>query len=171
MTPENGTKKEPNKKPDSISSPSSCGCSAISHHSGFSPFTDARTLSSASSIACTQIPPVLNIGSTLRCRAGHLWMERQVLLTVEPAGFHQLWAAGVMARCLWSVWHGSVLPRKISLTEVTVSTDLVVVHVQQSQSLDDTLRSQVVAVMDIGFDEVQRLMLRAEALYSHAHRL
>ena len=64
MTPENATKKEPNKKPDSISSPSSCGCSAISHHSGFSPFTDAKTLSSASSIACTQIPPVLNIGYT-----------------------------------------------------------------------------------------------------------
>ena len=64
MTPENGTKKEPNTKPDSISSPSSCGCSAISHHSGFSPFTDASTLSSASSIACTQIPPVLNIGNT-----------------------------------------------------------------------------------------------------------
>ena len=49
-------------------------------------------------------PPVV---STLRCRAGHLWMERQVLLTVEPAGFHQLWAARVMARCLWSVRHFS----------------------------------------------------------------
>ena len=47
-------------------------------------------------------PPVV---SSLRCRAGHLWMERQVLLTVEPAGFHQLRAAGVMARCLWSVRH------------------------------------------------------------------
>ena len=113
-------------------------------------------------------PPVV---STLRCRAGHLWMERQVLLTVEPAGFHQLWAAGVMARCLWSVWHGSVLPRKTSLTEVTVSTDLVVIYIQQSQSLDDTLRSQVVAVMDIGLDELDVLMLRAKALNRHTHRL
>ena len=109
-------------------------------------------------------PPVV---STLRCRAGHLWMERQVPLTVEPAGFYQLRAAGMMAWCLWSVRHGSVLPRKTSLTEVTVSTDLVVVYIQQTQPLDDPLRSQVVAVMDIGFNEVQRLMLRAKALHRH----
>ena len=47
-------------------------------------------------------PPIV---STLCCRAGDFWMERQVLLTVEPAGFHQLRAAGMMAWCLWSVRH------------------------------------------------------------------
>ena len=57
-------------------------------------------------------PPVV---STLRCRTGDFRVERQVLLTVEPADFHQLRAAGMTARCLWSVRHGSVLPRKTSL--------------------------------------------------------
>lgn len=47
---------------------------------------------------------------------------------------------------------------------MTIGTDLVVVHVQQPQPLDDTLRCEVVAVMDVGFDEVQRLMFRTEVL-------
>ena len=64
-----------------------------------------------------------------------------------------------------------LFPRKTSLAEMTVNTDLVVVYIQQSQSLDDTLRSQVIAVMDIGFDEVQRLILCAKALDRHPHRL
>lgn len=46
-----------------------------------------------------------SVVSTLCCWPGGFWMERQVLLTVEPAGFHQLRAARVMARCLWSVRH------------------------------------------------------------------
>ena len=45
--------------------------------------------------------------STLCCRPGSFWLERQVLLTVEPAGFHQLRAAGMMARRLWFVRHNS----------------------------------------------------------------
>ena len=61
-----------------------------------------------------------------------------MLLTVQPAGFHQLRAAGMTARCLWSVRHGSVLPRKTSLAEVTVGTDLVVIYIQQSQPFDDS---------------------------------
>ena len=77
-----------------------------------------------------------SVVSTLCCWPGGFWVERQVLLTVEPAGFHQLRTAGVMARCLLSVRHGPVLPRKTSLTEVTVSTDLVVIYIQQSQPLD-----------------------------------
>ena len=32
---------------------------------------------------------------------------------------------------------------------MTVSTDLVVIYIQQTQPLDDTLRSQVVAVMNV----------------------
>ena len=54
---------------------------------------------------------------------------------------------------------------------MTVSTDLVVIYIQQTQPLDDTLRGQVVAVMDIGFNEVKGLVLRTEALHSHTHRL
>lgn len=46
-----------------------------------------------------------SVVSTLCRRAGGFWVERQVLLTVEPAGFHQLRAAGMMAWCLWSVRH------------------------------------------------------------------
>ena len=93
------------------------------------------------------LPP--SVVSTLRRRAGYFRVERQVLLTVELAAFHQLRAAGMMTRCLWSVRHGSVLPRKSDLAEVTVGADLVVVHVQQTKPLDDALRSQVVAVFDI----------------------
>ena len=103
--------------------------------------------------------------STLCCWASNFRVERQVLLTVELAGFDQFWASGVPARCLWSVRHRSVLPRKTSLTEVTVGTDLVVVYIQQPQSLNDSLRREVVTVMDVGFDEIQRLMLRSEAIH------
>ena len=109
------------------------------------------------------LPP--SVVSTLGSRSCCLWVEGQVLLTIEPAGFDQLRAAGMTARCLWSVWHGSVLPRQSGLAEVTVGTDFVVVHIQQTKPLDDTLRCEVVAVMDIGFDEVKGLMLRSEALH------
>ena len=47
-------------------------------------------------------PPVV---STLCCWPGSFWVERQVFLTVEPAGFHQLRAAGMMTWCLRSVRH------------------------------------------------------------------
>lgn len=50
---------------------------------------------------------------------------------------------------------------------MTVGTDLVVVYIQQTQPLDDILRSQVVAVLDVGLDELDVLMLRAEALHRH----
>ena len=42
---------------------------------------------------------------------------------------------------------------------MTVSTDFVVIYIQQSQPLDDTLWGQVIAVMDIGFDEVKGCLL------------
>ena len=43
--------------------------------------------------------------STLCRWASNFRVERQVLLTVEPTGFHQFWTARVVARCLWSVRH------------------------------------------------------------------
>ena len=98
-------------------------------------------------------------------------VQRQVLCTVEAARLNKLRATGVSARHLGSAGHGSFLPRQTGLAEVAVGTDLVVVHVQQTQTLDDTLRGQVVAVLDVSLDEVQRLVFRAEALHRHAHRL
>ena len=59
---------------------------------------------------------------------------------------------------------GLSFPRKASLAEVSVSTDLVVVHVQQAEGLDDSLGCQVVSVTDVLFNELQRLVLRTEAL-------
>ena len=38
-------------------------------------------------------------------RTGHLWMERQVFLTVLLAGFHQRCAFMMLARCFRSVRH------------------------------------------------------------------
>ena len=54
---------------------------------------------------------------------------------------------------------------------MTVSTDLGIIYIQQSKPLDDTLWSQVIAVMDVGFNEVEGLVLRAEALHRHTHWL
>src|SRR5699024_8645881 len=71
MTSEKGTKKEPKKNPGSMvfasfSSPviSDSGCSVMGYHFGSFPFMDASTLSSVWSMACTQIPPVLQIANT-----------------------------------------------------------------------------------------------------------
>lgn len=46
-----------------------------------------------------------SVVSTLGSRPCCFRVERQVLLTVEPTGFHQFWTARVVARCLWSVRH------------------------------------------------------------------
>src|SRR5699024_4563573 len=71
MTSEKGTKKEPKKNPGStvsasFSSPviSDSGCSVMGYHSGSLPFMDASTFSSVWSMACTQIPPVLQTANT-----------------------------------------------------------------------------------------------------------
>ena len=109
--------------------------------------------------------------ATLTRWAGDFRVQRQVHCTVESARLNKLRATGVSARHLGSAGHGSFLPRQAGLSEVTVGTDLVVVHVQQAQTPDDTLRGQVVAVLDVSLDEVQRLVFRAEALHRHAHRL
>ena len=65
MTPENGTKKEPNKKPDSISSPSSCGCSAhLAPFPGFPHSQMPRPYLPHRQSHVHRYPPVLNIGYT-----------------------------------------------------------------------------------------------------------
>lgn len=70
--------------------------------------------------------------ATLTRWAGDFRVQRQVLCTVEAARLNQLRATGVSARHLGSAGHGSFLPRQTGLAEVTVGTDLVVVHVQQT---------------------------------------
>lgn len=54
---------------------------------------------------------------------------------------------------------------------MAVGTDLVVVHVQQAEGLDDPLGRQVVGVADVLLNELQRLVLRTEALNAHTYRL
>lgn len=63
---------------------------------------------------------------------GVMVVERSVFLTVHRAVGNKLTTAGVFAWCVRSAWHGLFLPRKSSLTEMTVSTDLVIVHIQKS---------------------------------------
>lgn len=63
---------------------------------------------------------------------GVMVVKRSVFLTVHRTVGNQLTTAGVFAWCVWSAWHGLLLPRKSSLTEMTVSTDLVIVHIQKS---------------------------------------
>ena len=58
----------------------------------------------------------------------------------------------------------SILPRKAGLAEVSVGADLVVVHVQQTKGRDDSLGRQVVGVTNVLLNELQRLVLRTEAL-------
>ena len=58
----------------------------------------------------------------------------------------------------------SLLPRKAGLAEVSVGADLVVVHVQQAKGLDDALGSQVIRTTNVLLNELQRLVLRTEAL-------
>lgn len=70
--------------------------------------------------------------ATLTRWAGDFRVQRQVLCTVEAARLNQLRATSVSARHLGSAGHGSFLPRQTGLAEVTVGTDLVVVHVQQT---------------------------------------
>ena len=48
---------------------------------------------------------------------------------------------------------------------MAVGTDLVVVHVQQSEPVNDSPRCEVVAVPDVLFQEFPVLVLLAEALH------
>ena len=63
------------------------------------------------------------------------------------------------------------LPRKLRFAKVAIGADLVVVHIQKPQTVDDALRSEVIRISDILFDETLVLMLRAEGLDIYADRL
>ena len=102
-------------------------------------------------------------------------MKRQVFLTVLLAGFHQRCASRLLAGDFRSIWHlilsfqekkpGGyftttaqfalflLLPREICLAKVAVGTHAVIVDIEKSQAVDDALRSKVVGISDILFDE------------------
>lgn len=57
-------------------------------------------------------------------------MERGVFLTVHGTVGNEHRTAGMLAWCVWSAWHGLLLPGKSWFPEVSVGTHLIVVHVQ-----------------------------------------
>ena len=61
-------------------------------------------------IGFTRLLPSAAVAS-LGCGARHLRVKRQVLCTVQPAGFHQLRATGLTARHFRSVRHSQHLPQ------------------------------------------------------------
>ena len=54
---------------------------------------------------------------------------------------------------------------------MAIGTHAVIVDIEKSQAVDDALRSKVVGISDILFDETLVLILRAEGLDIHADRL
>lgn len=76
------------------------------------------------------LPP--SVVSFLFCGLGVMVVERGVFLTVHRAVRNEPTTARVFAWCVRSARHSLILPGKPSLTEVTVGTNFVVVHIQQS---------------------------------------
>ena len=79
----------------------------VVHHSGF------RVSALFHALGAQRMAPKELLGlalpsaavAALSCRTGHLWMERQVFLTVLLAGFHQRCASGLLAGNIRSVRH------------------------------------------------------------------
>lgn len=67
----------------------------------------------------------------LLCGLGVMVVERGVFLAVHRTVGNEPTTAGVLARCVGSARHSLFLPGKPSLAEVTVGTNLVVVHIQK----------------------------------------
>ena len=64
-----------------------------------------------------------------------------------------------------------LLPRKALFSEVSVSGYSIVVHIQQTEVLDDASRREVIVLTDVQIDERLVLLLGAEGLDIHRHRL
>jgi len=62
-------------------------------------------------------------------------------------------------------------PRYLLASEVTVGRYLIVVHIQETESIDDPGTSRVIVLTDIGFNETPVLLLRSESLNIHTHQL
>lgn len=75
------------------------------------------------------LPP--SVVAFLLCGLGVMVVERGVFLTVHRTIGNEPTTAGVLARCVGSARHSLFLPGKPSLAEVTVGTNLVVVHIQK----------------------------------------
>ena len=73
------------------------------------------------------LPP--SVVTFLFCGFRIVCMEWGVFLTIlRPIG-NQLSTTGMLAWGVRSSWHSLLLPRESSLTKVTVSTDLVIIHI------------------------------------------
>ena len=79
----------------------------VIHHSGFRVPTLLYTLG-AQRMGLKELlgfPLPSAAVAALPRRTGHLWMERQVFLTVLLAGFHQRCASSLLAGDFRSIWH------------------------------------------------------------------
>ena len=88
---------------------STMGCDVV-HHSGFrvSPLSHAFSTQRVALKELLGFPlPSAAVAAPPR-RTGHLWMERQVFLTVLLAGFHQRCASRLLAGDFRSVWHSTL---------------------------------------------------------------
>ena len=85
---------------------STMGCDVV-NHSGFrvSPLSHAFSTQRVALKELLGFPlPSAAVTAPSR-RTGHLWMERQVFLTVLLAGFHQRCASSLLAGDFRSIWH------------------------------------------------------------------
>nr|DAY97717.1 MAG TPA: hypothetical protein [Caudoviricetes sp.] len=112
-----------------------------------------------------------SVVSFLFCGLGVMVVERGVFLTVHRAVRNEPTTAGMFAGCVRSARHSLILPGKPSLTEMTVGTDLVVVHIQQSQRRDNSPRCQIVFCKDVIHDVCFRDAIRTKAIHIHRNRL
>ena len=86
------------------------GCDVV-HHSGFRVPALLYTLGTQR-VALKELlgfPLPSAAVAALPRRTGHLWMERQVFLTVLLAGFYQGRASRLLAGYFGSIWHSTLL--------------------------------------------------------------
>ena len=89
---------------------------------------------------------------TLASGACCFWVQGFVFLAVYRAVRNEPCTAGVFAWCVRTMRHGSFLPGKTGLAEMSIGTDLVVIHIQQIQFLDDASRGQIISGSDPAFN-------------------
>lgn len=90
-----------------------------------------------------------------------------VFLAVHRTVRNEPCTAGVFAWCVRTMRHGSFLPGKTGLAEMSVGTDLVVIHIQQAQLLDNASWSQIIVCSDPVLDLTKGYTLSTKALDCH----
>lgn len=90
--------------------------------------TDTEWMGRKKCFPCPLPPSVVTL---FLCGLGITDMERGVFLTVHRTVGNEHRTAGMLAWCVWSAWHGLLLPGKPRFPEVSVGTHLIVVHIQK----------------------------------------